>query len=685
MPNFEYNKDYPFAAFITNLGKYNEGELVGEWVKFPTTAEEMQEVFKRIGIGEKDDFGYVYEEWFITDYDCYVDGLYDKLGEYSNIDELNYLASKLDDMIQDDYNRFCAAVHMGEHTSSIQDLINLTENLDCYDVYAGIGDDDDLGRYFLEDVSAVPEYLQNYIDYEAYGRDVRFSQGGEFTDFGYVVDSGSRFVEFYNGGHEDIPEEYRVMSFETEEELTDEKRSEWAKDLAFDLDEFFRQQDPAYATENPDEAAAKQALHDKLFAGRISAIVERLAALGQVEGDYLPNRVANYKELTGYEEFLDIDTDALRQAIQNPDPSRVEAMLDFAVKAEQEYAAEAAAYVQTPDDIIRQAQALQDQPDDHLTGESVQTPRGSFHLTSLSKEQMEAAGYGVHHNSEDGRYHIMGNGTRAFAVVNAELKEQEHHAEVSALAAEIDHTFREYSHDYAGFFPKEDVQRMVLAEAIQEGKTPEIKTGLINLSREMDIREEMAPLIQKLDAYEKDHNIGTYMVYQLKGGDENRDIRREPLDYVYSIGRTLDATNYELVYAASLTPGETPDAIYRDLNIDIPGNYRGQPMCMSDVLVFREYGKDTALYCDRATFIEVPQFLNPQQVKEKENPLRTAEMTIEDDYGMIDGVINNGRRDEPQGKPSIRERLEAAKKEIAQQKPPEGKRPGRDVPEQGDL
>ena len=54
MPDYSYNKDYPFAAFITNLGKYNEGELVGEWVKFPTTAEEMKEVFKRIGIGQKD-------------------------------------------------------------------------------------------------------------------------------------------------------------------------------------------------------------------------------------------------------------------------------------------------------------------------------------------------------------------------------------------------------------------------------------------------------------------------------------------------------------------------------------------------------------------------------------------------------------------------------------------------------
>ena len=63
MPYYDHDKDYPFAAFITNLGKYNEGELVGEWVKFPTTAEKLKEVFKRIGNGQKDDFGQPYEEW----------------------------------------------------------------------------------------------------------------------------------------------------------------------------------------------------------------------------------------------------------------------------------------------------------------------------------------------------------------------------------------------------------------------------------------------------------------------------------------------------------------------------------------------------------------------------------------------------------------------------------------------
>lgn len=55
--------DGNFEAFVTNLGKYNEGMLVGEWVKLPTTEEEMQKVFERIGIGKQDDFGQRYREY----------------------------------------------------------------------------------------------------------------------------------------------------------------------------------------------------------------------------------------------------------------------------------------------------------------------------------------------------------------------------------------------------------------------------------------------------------------------------------------------------------------------------------------------------------------------------------------------------------------------------------------------
>lgn len=612
MPYYDHDKDYPFAAFITNLGKYNEGELVGEWVKFPTTAEELKEVFKRIGIGQKDDFGQPYEEWFITDYDCYVDGLYSKLGEYENLDELNYLASKLDEMSESEYAQFQAGMEMGDHCGSLQEIINLTENLDCYEVYPDIHDYDDLGRYYIEelDVMQVPEHLQNYIDYEAYGRDVALEENGTFTDQGYVRDTGDSFHEYYDGERGSIPDEYRVMTFQ--DDLPEEEKSEWAMDIAFDMDEFFRQNDPQYAAEHPEAHAAKEELYENLMAGRISALDEKLAALGQTQEDYLPSEIEKFKDATGYEEFLDFDPAEVKAALENPDKSRIDEMLTFAEKAEREYMAEAAAYVQTPADIAEQAQTV---------------PRDTF------------------------------------------------------------------------------------------------------------------------------------SIYQLKSGNETLDYRFEPLDAIRNNGLSVKPENYEQVYTAPLTEKDSLESIYTRFNIDRPADFKGHSLSVSDIVVLHQDGKDTAHYCDRFGFSQVPEFLQPERAAEvtiptpdqmatqerintprgsfcvtnmtreqmevagygvhhqsddgkylimgngtrafavlaeqpeKDNPLRTAEMTLEDDYGMIDGVINNGRRGEESEKAqeyaerttpeksSIRERLEDAKRECAEHKPPEGKKPGRDVPE----
>ena len=94
---------------------------------------------------------------------------------------------------------------------------------------------------------------------------------------------------------------------------------------------------------------------------RSPELEEKLAALGQTQDDYLPSEVEKFKEASGYEEFLDIDPAVIREALENPDRSHVEEMLSFAEQAEREYAAQAAAYVQTPADIVAQAQAVQDQ------------------------------------------------------------------------------------------------------------------------------------------------------------------------------------------------------------------------------------------------------------------------------------------------------------------------------------
>lgn len=619
MPHYDYDKDYPFAAFITNLGKYNEGALVGEWVKFPTTAEELKKVFERIGIGAKDDFGQTYEEWFITDYDCYVDGLYDLLGEYANLDELNYLASKLDDMSQDEYERFQAAMEIGDHTGSIQELINLTENLDCYDIYPDIHDHDDLGRYYIEELDAmqVPEHLRNYIDYEAYGRDIALEESGQFTDLGYVRDTGDSFHEYYDGERGSIPEEYRVMTFQ--DDIPEEEISEWAMDLAYDMDEFFRQHDPQYAAEHPEEHAAKEEIYENLMAGRISALDEKLAALGQTQEDYLPSEIEKFKDATGYEEFPDVDPQAIREAIKSPDQSHVDEMLAFAEQANREYEAELYGQQAAPT------------PDDRETGETVRTPRGTFHVTDMSREQMEAAGYGFHHESEDGKYLIMANGSRAFAIPSGDTPE---------------HTVPEKL-------------TVLVVEPMKEPYVKEIDPGFHALQAE--VGGDIAA------SYPFDDPVG--LVLNDEGKLIGLDLNRSLWDEHGEI--------YDIVAGTFLVVGLGEES-FTSLPPELAQKYM-------------EHFKQPEQFIN----------LNGQIVAlpvEPENPLRTAEMTLEDDYGMIDGIINNGRRGEelekaqgearrttPEKKPSIRERLEDAKRECAERKGPDKPAPQKKPPELGDL
>lgn len=195
-----------FEAYITNLGKYNEGELVGETLKFPTTTEEVQGLLKRIGVD-----GVRYEEFFITSFDGDVLGLYDYLTEYENLDELNYLSCLLSELDQGDLEKFEAVIDSGEHTSSVADLINLAQNLDCYELYPDIENEEDLGRYCLEDLD-IPDALRDYFDYEAYGRDVLIEGEGHFAPGGYIVQTSGDFKEFYHG-IEDIPAEHKVFAF----------------------------------------------------------------------------------------------------------------------------------------------------------------------------------------------------------------------------------------------------------------------------------------------------------------------------------------------------------------------------------------------------------------------------------------------------------------------------------------
>lgn len=163
--------------YLTNLGKYNEGYLIGEWVTLPVDDDELEEVKKRIEINE------YYEEWFITDYESDIDGV--EIGEYSNIDELNEMAEMLEDLDDADIEVI---------TALMSDGYSFDEAIDKKDdviIFADCEDMADVARQYIEEtgmLEAMPEHLRDYFDFAAYGRDMSFEGHFVFTNNGNCIE-----------------------------------------------------------------------------------------------------------------------------------------------------------------------------------------------------------------------------------------------------------------------------------------------------------------------------------------------------------------------------------------------------------------------------------------------------------------------------------------------------------------
>ena len=209
------------SGYLSNLGAYAEGRPAGEWVTFPTTAEHMKEVFDRIGIDFKN-----YEEWHFTEFQSPIPGLAAKLGEHEHPDELNYLGKLLEMQFDDDREKFAAAIALGDHASSVEELINLAQNLDCYWIYPSVHNEEEYGHYLVDELEEpeLPEEAKKYFMYEEYGRDAAINDGGLFTEQGYIYNNRNTFTRWYDG--RDVPEEYRVTPALPEPERPDPKKVE---------------------------------------------------------------------------------------------------------------------------------------------------------------------------------------------------------------------------------------------------------------------------------------------------------------------------------------------------------------------------------------------------------------------------------------------------------------------------
>ena len=133
-------------------------------------------------------------------------------------------------------------------------------------------------------------------------------------------------------------------------------------------------------------------------------------------------------------------------------------------------------------------------------------------------------------------------------------------------------------------------------------------------------------------------NRDCFAIYQVSR-DDPQNVRFMNLDWLKSHNISIDRSNYDLIYTAPLresgTVPEQLEKLYQQFNLEKPVDFHSPSMSVSDIVAIRQDGKVSCHYCDSVGFTQIPGFL-------PENPLKNAEMMLEDDYGMIDGIINNG-------------------------------------------
>ena len=569
--------DGNFEAFVTNLGKYNEGQLVGEWVKFPTTEEEMQKVFERIGIGSTDEFGQPYEEWFITDYECPVHGVYDMLSEYESLDKLNYLASRIDEMGKWEQEKFVAIMEAGcDEVSDIDDLINLTYNLDCYDFIPDIHDESDLGYYYVHDAGIYSEKelgpLANYIDYERFGRDIAMDESGKFTDEGYIRNTGDGWNHYFDGTREDIPDEYRITGSGEEQEhdstitvlIVEPGKEPYAKEIDSGLESLQHEVGGYIQAVYPFEEPVAIVCNEE-------AKLEGLPlnrALRDEDGDI-------YDIVAGTFMVVGLTDDSFGSLT----PELMQQFTDHFKTPEQ--------FAKLGDKIVA--------------------------IPMISEEQQK-------HQAVEQRDFEMNMDTSGLAVAgHIGTWHAIDHKEVYG------HTFWLMEHDTHG-----DEAACIIVDERGKLTISDVYDGFDEHTVDL-LRQEVMPVDRMPD--------DSISVDEMK-------------EYGYSWGGMLPMREDA---AAKVMQSCTVYRLYGD-------NTEGMVMDTSELKAHAAQGGIFGV--EKVEWVAA---------LERENPLKAAEMSMEDDYGMIDGIINNGPKEDKSAekgeKSSIMDRLKASKSEPPKEKP----------------
>lgn len=216
-----------FRVYIANLGKYNEGELVGDWIDLPCTRQSWERLMCENKLGRMINGNYhhgyqeglsIYEEYAIHDIECDVQQIQDKIGEYSNIQQLNFLAAALEEAeepdiifeylslqcVYDDWNKAINAVLQEDEIPYFSYDFPGISNCRYMSAEEKYG-------YTIAYINGTSKYLEersldSYFDFEDYGRDLSICDNITLLDDGYLIDDEGPDLDWFSS--EEIKEEF---------------------------------------------------------------------------------------------------------------------------------------------------------------------------------------------------------------------------------------------------------------------------------------------------------------------------------------------------------------------------------------------------------------------------------------------------------------------------------------------
>ena len=664
-----------FSILLGNHSRLEAGQTDGAWLPMPATTEQLHDAMRNIGVTAENPQD-LFVGGFANTEQCPFDVPLSVI-QSGSIDELNYLGKLLEMQRDEDKAKFAAAVTLGEYAGNLKDLINLAQNLDCYWIYPTVQNEEDYGYYLIDELDELelPEEAKRYFMYEEYGRDAAINDGGRFTEQGYIYNNKNTFSEWYNGRESDIPKEYRIMSY-PHPERDETERIDF--DAAATMPPAAEPQQPhpvipiVLTSEKPADKVKE--ITDRLEQG-VQAIFdsdrykEFLTAMSKFHDYSLNNTILIamqggnlVKGFRQWEKEFDRHVKSgekgikifapapykVKKLVDKLDPDTRKPMLDRegkTVKEEKEITVPAFKVVtvfdisqtegkEFPDLSVKPLLADVEQYEDFFAALEKASPvpiafeqitngaNGYFSLTDKRiaiKEgvsELQAVKTAIHEIAHAKLHDVDLN-----APPEQQNRVDRHTREVQAesVAYTVCQHFgldtSDYSFGYvAGWSSgKEMTELKASLETIQA-----TAKELIN-----EIEGHFTELQQKRQAEQEQGD--TFSIYQLKRGDETRDLRFEPYDRLQAAGHAVDRANYELIYTAPLAPDTSLEDIYTRFNIDHPADFKGHSLSVSDIVVLHRDGRDAAHYVDSIGYREVPEFFKEQERQLTPDELETGE------------------------------------------------------------